>query len=66
MMTITCEIEVSVRRTHSSRSSLSRRWQERTSACNLYLDSFDFDDDQYIAVMVWFEMIKDTILERDY
>ena len=29
----TCEIEVSVRRTHSSRSSRSRRWQERTSAC---------------------------------
>ena len=36
---ITWEMEVSVRRTHSSRSSRSRRWQERTSAC------FDHDHD---------------------
>ena len=32
MLRITCEIEVSVRSTHSSRSRRSRRWQERTSA----------------------------------
>ena len=35
---------MSVRRTHSSRSSRSRRWQERTSAC--FDDHHNDDDDE--------------------
>ena len=33
ILIFTCEMEVSVSKTHSSRSRRSRRWQERTSAC---------------------------------